>query len=64
MRPPIPFIAPPDFAQLDTWLQLLQKAMHLAQIVDFREIEDRRCREVTLAIVANPNPADGLRPAL
>lgn len=59
MRPLIPFIAPPDFAQLDTWLPLLREAMPDADIVDFREIEEEgRCADVTLAIVANPDPAD------
>ena len=58
MRPLIPFIAPSDFAQLDIWLQLLREAMPEADIVDFREIEQSRCADVSLAIVANPDPAD------
>lgn len=61
MRPLIPFVAPPDFAQLDTWLQLLREAMPEADIVDFREIAQSRCADVSLALVANPAPADVLR---
>ena len=58
MRPWIPFIAAHGFAQLDTWVQLVRKAMPEADGVDFREIEQSRCADVSLAIVTNPDPTD------
>jgi glyoxylate/hydroxypyruvate reductase A len=60
MKPLIPFIAQPDFEQLEAWLEVLGKAMPDAHIADFRALPANHRADVSVAIVANPDPSDVL----
>src|SRR5450830_408371 len=54
----IPFIAANDYAQTSAWIHALQQAMPDKKIISFNEMNDESKANCTVAIVANPNPAD------
>lgn len=58
MNIPIPFIASSDDAHTASWVSALQQAMPDEYIVSFDGLDTRAKENCTVAIVANPNPAD------
>lgn len=54
---PIPFLAAPGYAHTQAWLNALQTAMPEEQIVAFDALSEAAKASCTVAIVANPNPA-------
>lgn len=55
---PIPFLAGTGYAHMDAWLQALQSAMPEEKIVAFAALSTAEKANCTVAIVANPEPAD------
>jgi glyoxylate/hydroxypyruvate reductase A len=65
LRMPIPFVAAADYAQTNAWVQALQQAMPDERVVAFDQLSESEKQSVTVAIVANPDPANLLQmPAL
>lgn len=58
MNPPIPFLAAPGYPATQQWIAALQEAMPGERIVTFSQLNDADKAACTLAIVANPSPAD------
>lgn len=58
VRTPIPFVAASDYTQTNAWVQALQQAMPDERIVAFDRLSENEKQSVTVAIVANPDPAN------
>lgn len=58
MNTPVPFIAAADFADSVAWVNALQNAMPEEKIVLFSSMNDTNKEKCSVAVVANPNPAD------
>lgn len=56
LRMPIPFVAASDYAQTNVWVHALQQAMPDERIVAFDQLSESEKQNVTVAIVANPDP--------
>ncbi|MFJ2990610.1 2-hydroxyacid dehydrogenase [Collimonas sp. NPDC087041] len=54
----IPFIAANGYAQTSAWVHALQQAMPDKRIISFNEMDNESKANCSVAIVANPNPAD------
>lgn len=54
----IPFVSQSEPAAVATWLEALRRAMPEEHIVAFSELDEAQRRACTLAIVANPDPAE------
>ncbi|MCH8618424.1 glyoxylate/hydroxypyruvate reductase A [Undibacterium sp. TS12] len=54
----IPFIASKTYAHTQAWVRALQAVMPDERIVAFDAISDKEKAQCTVAIVANPDPAD------
>jgi glyoxylate/hydroxypyruvate reductase A len=57
-KTPIPFIAAMDYPLTAAWVQALQKAMPDETIVPFHQMDAASQAVCSMAIVANPDPAD------
>lgn len=55
---PLAFIAPPDYAHTTAWVHALSLAMPEQTIVVLSEMDTESRKRCTVAIVANPDPAD------
>ena len=55
---PIAFIAPADYEQTTAWVDALSLAMPELSIVALRDMDTESRQRCTVAIVANPDPAD------
>jgi len=55
---PIPFLAAKGYAHKLAWVEALQLAMPNEKIMAFEELTDTQKASVTVAIVANPDPAE------
>lgn len=58
LRTPVPFVAASGYAQTHAWVHALQQAMPDERIVAFDELSELEKQLVTVAIVANPDPAN------
>ncbi len=56
--PPLPFLAAPGYGATDAWVAALQAAMPDERIVPFSALSPADQAAVTVAIVANPDPAE------
>lgn len=57
-RPIIPFVSTAGSHQTDEWIHALQKALPGETVVPLKKLSDAERRAATVAIVANPDPAD------
>ena len=52
------FVSTLDAHERSSWLSMLNERLHSAVIIDFAQMSEEQKRLCTIAIVANPNPAD------
>ena len=57
-RTPIAFIAPADYSHTSAWVRALSLAMPQCCVVALSDMEKETRQRCTVAIVANPDPAD------
>lgn len=53
----IPFLAAPNYAYTQAWVEALQAAMPSEKIVAFSDLSEAERASCQVAIVANPDPA-------